>query len=151
MKRLAGILSLSAFLLAAPQARADPSGEVRALYQDFAAAQNARDLAKVRTYLLDSPKFLWVSDGMSFWGPNALVKRMAEFQLAEVWRVDPDLEHAAIVEITDTAAYIHMPLSLTIGPKAKPDVIRFLVSILCIRKSEGWRIAALFTTTAKTR
>ena len=95
-------------------------------------------------------KFLWVSDGMSFWGPDALVKRMAEFQLAEVWRVDPDLAKAAIVEVDDGAAYIHMPLALTIGLKAKPDVIRFLVSILCVKKAEGWRIAALFTTTEKT-
>ena len=42
----------------------------------------------------------------------------------------------------DGAAYIHMPLTLTIGLKVKPDAIRFLVSILCV-KAEGWRIAAL--------
>jgi hypothetical protein len=42
-----------------------------------------------------------------------------------------------------------MPLTLTIGPKTNPDVIRFLVSILCVKQSEGWRIAALFTTTTK--
>ena len=69
-------------------AQASVADDVRAVYDQFAAAQNARDLAKVRTFLVDSPKFLWVSDGMSFWGPDALVKRMAEFQLAEVWRVD---------------------------------------------------------------
>ena len=84
---------------ASPTAEADAPSDVRALYDQFAAAQNARDLAKVKTFLVDSPKFLWVSDGMSFWGPDALVKRMAEFQLAEVWHVDPDLADAAIVEV----------------------------------------------------
>ena len=42
-------------------------------------------------------------------------------------------------------------LTLTIGLKAKPDAIHFLVSILCVKKAEGWRIAALFTTTEKAR
>ena len=48
--------------------RPTTASEVRALYQRFAAAQNARDLEQVRPLLLDSPTFLWVSDGQSFWG-----------------------------------------------------------------------------------
>ena len=136
---------------ASSPAPANVADDVRAVYDQFAAAQNTRDLAKVKTFLVNSPKFLWVSDGMSFWGPDALVKRMAEFQLAEVWHVDPDLADAAIVEVDDGAAYIHMPLALTIGLKAKPDVIHFLVSILCVKRAQGWRIAALFTTTEKTK
>jgi len=148
-KVLAGVI-VALSLANAPSADA-AANDVRVLYEQFAAAQNARDLGKVRTFLVDSPNFLWVSDGMSFWGPDALVKRMAEFQLAEVWRVDADLARAAIVEVNDGAAYIHMPLTLTIGLKAKPDAIRFLVSILCVRKTEGWRIAALFTTTEKAK
>jgi ketosteroid isomerase-like protein len=149
MKSLLAAAIVALSLAHALAVRAAPADEVRAVYEQFAAAQNARDLAKVKAFLVDSPKFLWVSDGMSFWGPDALVKRMAEFQLAEVWHVDPDLAHAAIVEVDDGATYIHMPLTLTIGLEAKPDAIRFLVSILCVKKAEGWRIAALFTTTEK--
>ncbi len=151
MRRTFAAILVAMSLGASPAAQADSPSEVRALYDQFAAAQNARDLAMVKTFLVDSPEFLWVSDGMSFWGPDALVKRMAEFQLAEVWRVDPDLAHAAVVEVNDGAAYIHMPLTLTIGLKTKPDAIQFLVSILCVKKVEGWRIAALFTTTEKAR
>ena len=151
MKIVFAAVALALSLAPAPAARASTADEVRAVYDQFAAAQNARDLAKVKTFLIDSPKFLWVSDGMSFWGPDALVKRMAEFQLAEVWHVDPDLADAAIVEVDDGAAYIHMPLALTIGLKAKPDVIHFLVSILCVKRVQGWRIAALFTTTEKAK
>jgi uncharacterized protein (TIGR02246 family) len=138
-------------LVSTVAARADTASEIRAVYEQFRAAQNARDLAKVKTFLIDTPQFLWVSDGMSFWGPDALIKRMAEFQLAEVWHVDPELERAAIVNVDDSAAYLHMPLTLTIGPKSKPDTIRFLVSILCVKKAEGWRIAALFTTAEKSK
>src|SRR5271165_1504563 len=151
MKRTFAATLVALSLGASSPSQASVVDDVRAVYDQFAAAQNARDLAKVRTLLVDSPKFLWVSDGMSFWGPDALVKRMAEFQLAEVWRVDPDLADAAFVEVDDRAAYIHMPLVLTIGLKAKPDVLHFLVSILCVKQVQGWRIAALFTTTEKAK
>ena len=151
MKRTFAAMLVALSLGASFPAQASVADDVRAVYDQFAAAQNARDLAKVKTFLVDSPRFLWVSDGMSFWGPDALVKRMAEFQLAEVWHVDPDLANATVIEVNDSAAYIHMPLALTIGLKAKPDVIHFLVSILCVKQAQGWRIAALFTTTEKTK
>ena len=135
-------------LIAAPAA-ADPATEVRALYGRFAAAQNARDLERVRPLLLDAPTFLWVSDGQSFWGPDAVLARMASFQGAEVWRVEPDIARAVAVPVSDRVAYLHLPLVLVIGPAANPDRLRFLVSVLGVETETGWRIAALFTTTEK--
>jgi ketosteroid isomerase-like protein len=127
----------------------DPAHEVRQLYTRFAAAQNSLDLDGVRALLLDSPKFLWVSDGQSFWGPDAVLARMASFQGAEVWRVEPDLAHAVAVSVAADVAYIHLPLDLVIGGEEQPDRLRFLVSMLGVATDAGWRIAALFTTTAK--
>ena len=47
-------------------------------------------------------------------------------------------------------AYLHLPLSLTLGARDPgPDRFGFLVSVLCVRTDQGWRIAALFTTRAK--
>ncbi|MFO1038540.1 MAG: nuclear transport factor 2 family protein [Geminicoccaceae bacterium] len=122
---------------------------MQGLYARFVAAQNAHDLAAVRALLLDSDRFLWVSDGHSVWGPDALIARMSSFQKAEVWHVDPDLADAVPVEVTPESAYLHLPLVLTIGPAAKPDRLRFLVSVLGVRTPDGWRIAALFTTDDK--
>jgi ketosteroid isomerase-like protein len=127
-------------------ARADTRGDVLALYGRFADAQNARDLVRVKAVLLDSPDFLWVSDGKSVWGRDALVERMSRFQTLEVWRVEPLLAQARIVEISADVAYLHMPLDLHLGTRAAPTTTRFLVSILCRKAAEGWRIAALFTT-----
>jgi hypothetical protein len=135
--------------VATSPALADAGGEVRAVYERFLEAQNARDLGRVRQVLLDSPRFLWVSDGMSVWGPDALVARMSLFQKAEVWRVDPDRAKAVAVEVDNGAAYLHLPLVLTIGPAAHPDRLRFLVSVLGVETAQGWRIAALFTTNQK--
>lgn len=127
----------------------DTSEEVRALYRRFVTAQNARDLDGVGAQLIDSADFLWVSDGQSFWGRKATLDRMNGFQQADIWRVEPDLQRARVVEVASASAYLHLSLDLVIGAAAKPDRITFLVSALCVRTTQGWKIAALFTTTAK--
>ncbi|WP_406855198.1 hypothetical protein ABEG18_22050 [Alsobacter sp. KACC 23698] len=126
--------------------------DVIATYKAFAAAQNAGELAVVREMFTQDPPFLWVSDGMSIWGRDAAIERMALFRSSEIWRVTPDLDRAVAVELNAGAAYLHLPLELAIGPRVPgPDRLRFLVSMLAVRKdrSEDWRIAALFTTTEK--
>lgn len=152
MRTAIASLALLTAAFVTPAAEAAPDGQqLRALYARFLVAQNARDLQQVRAVLWDSPHFLWVSDGMSFWGPDALIQRMSQFQEAEVWRVDPDLARAVAVEVGEHTGYLHLPLVLTIGPSAQPDRLRFLVSMLGVETPQGWRIAALFTTTEKPR
>ena len=73
---LAGV-ALVVAAMTSSGARAAPADEVQTVYGRFLAAQNARDLQQVRSVLWDSPKFLWVSDGRSVWGPDALVERMS--------------------------------------------------------------------------
>src|SRR3954454_12001451 len=132
-------------LMAGTAAAAEPAVEVRALYKRFAAAQNAHDLAAVRPLLVDSPTFLWVSDGQSFWGPDAVLARMASFQQAEIWRVEPDLARAVPVVVGPDVAYLHLPLVLVIGRAAEPDRLRFLVSKLEVNRGQGWKFAATVT------
>lgn len=129
----------------------DPDVEpaVRALYDRFVAAQNARDLDRVRALLWDEPDFLWVSDGRPFWGADTLLRRMASFQAAEVWTVTPDLGRSRVVALTADVAYLNVPLVLAIGAAASPSNLPWLVDVLCCRGPEGWRIAALFTTEDK--
>jgi SnoaL-like domain len=149
MKRAIATLALCLLSLSGSAAFAGTAEELRVLYERFLSAQNSRDIARVRPLLLDAPRFLWVSDGKSFWGREAMLARMASFQEAEVWEVDPDLEKAIAVEIGREAGYLHLPLLLTIGAKTNPDRLRFLVSMVGVRTPEGWRIAALFTTTER--
>lgn len=141
-------VALIAIGLASP-VNAAPTDEAQDLYRRFAAAQNARDLQSVSSLLLDSPRFLWVSDGKTFWGRATMLERMASFQQSEIWRVEPDLDKAVPVEVNEDAAYLHLPLTLVIGASPAPDRLRFLVSVLTVRTPDGWKIAALFTTTEK--
>jgi hypothetical protein len=146
---LAAALALGAGAAGAQTAPDETGDALRGLYLRFVAAQNARDLARMRETLWDSPDFLWISDGRPFWGPDAMLERMSQFQKAEVWRVDPELAAARPVALAGGAAYLLLPLTLTIGPAAAPSRLRFLVGMLARREETGWRIAALFTTEDK--
>jgi uncharacterized protein (TIGR02246 family) len=138
-----------ALCLASGAATAGTAEEVRAAYLDFAAAQNARDPARIGAFFTDAPEVLWVSDGKTFRGREAVLARMGSFQKAAVWRVEPGLDAASVLELAPDVALLHMPLILVIGPAEAPDRLGFLVSLLFRRQAEGWRIAALLTTEAK--
>lgn len=137
---------LGATFLAGEALAGDEAREIRTLYGRFLAAQNARDLVAVRATLLDSPDFLWISDGKPYWGPAAIIERMGAFQKADIWFVTPDGQRARVISAGSGAAYLFQPLTLTLGPNGAPQTIAFLVNVLCTKTRAGWRIAALFTT-----
>ena len=80
-----------------------------------------------------------------------MLSRMAQFQRAEVWRVEPELDRAVAVTVGEDAAYLHLPLTLVIGRADQPSRLAFLVSMLSIETPQGWRISALFTTEDRSR
>jgi ketosteroid isomerase-like protein len=143
------LLILVLVVLSPLHALAGTTDDVLTAYRGFAEAQNTRDPARIRQWLDDTPDLLWVSDGRSFWGADAILARMTGFQKAEVWRVEPDLAAAHVVELGDGVAMLHMPLTLVIGKAAQPDHLQFLVSLLFRKSATEWRIAALLTTAAK--
>jgi len=145
------IVLLSLFLVSANAYGREAANEILDLYTQFYNAQNKRDIAGIGAKLLDSNDFLWVSDGKSVWGRKATLERMSQFQGAEVWRVEPNLATARVVEVTESTAFLHLTLDLVIGAAAKPDRLAFLVSALCVKTAQGWKIAALFTTTPKSQ
>jgi hypothetical protein len=149
MKWIATAVALMAVLAGTQPAMAGPSDEARALYARFVIAQNASDFAAVETLLLDSQQFLWVTNGIAIWGHDAAIRRMQEYHKAEIWHIEPVAAKTVAVAVTDSTAFVNVPLELTIGAnKDGPDRFKFLVSALCVATSQGWRIAALFTTTA---
>jgi uncharacterized protein (TIGR02246 family) len=134
--------------LGAP-AHADPRQDIRALYETFVTAQNAHDIDAVRAVLSDSPDFLWITDGRPVWGRDEMLARMAGFQNAEVWQVEPEYNSSRVIVLDDDTAVFHIPLVLVIGSKADPARLRWLVEVLCQKEAAGWRIAGLFTSVDK--
>lgn len=150
MKSVVTALLLALCLAAsAGSARADEKDDIRRTYLEFVAAQNAHDLARVGAFFVDGPQFLWVSDGRSYWGREAVLARMGSFQKAALWRVEPDLPQSTVIMLDDNSAILHLPLTLVIGGVENPDRLRFLVSAAFRRIGDTWKIAALLTTTEK--
>jgi hypothetical protein len=147
MLRRAMAATLLSGLIATP-AKAGPAEAARRLYADFVAAQNAHDFVRLRATLLDSPEFLWVTNGLSVWGVEAALRRIMGFHVHEVWHITPLEAQIAAVTVNPTTAFLHVPLELVVGPRANPARFRILVSALCTEAVQGWRIAALFTTDA---
>src|SRR5258708_19747868 len=134
MKPAIVALAFLAAVFATPRAKADPSDEVRAVYRQFATAKNMRDLDKVGSLLLDSPNFLWISDGKAIWGRDAVLKRMALFQEARIWHVEPALDKSVAVAVSDNTAFLHLPLELTLAfSPVHPHPLRSLLTLFCLR------------------
>ena len=131
--RLAALVLALAFLFAWPGFSDDRSvsNDIRALYDRFVTAQNNRDLDAVRQALSPREDFLWVSDGKPFWGRETMIARMASFQEAEVWRVEPDYASAKVVQLSTEVAYLHIPLVLVLGRRESPAKLKWLVEVLC--------------------
>ena len=138
-------LTLALGIALASPAMADPQQEVRDLYAAFVTAQNQHDIDAVRPLLSDRPDFLWISDGRPVWGREAMLARMAEFQNAEVWRVEPDYAASQVILLDEDTAVFHLPLLLVLGTKADPARLKWLVEVICQKEATGWRIAGLYT------
>lgn len=133
-------------------ATAETAADARAveeLYERFVSAQNAKDVATVRSLLSPSPQFQWVSDGKVFWGREAMLERMVTFQKSEVWRVEPDRAARQYIPLSPQSGYLFQPLTLVIGTAQAPDRLAFLVNVVCSKSERGWEIIALFTTLRK--
>jgi uncharacterized protein (TIGR02246 family) len=139
------LLAVVAALVLAVPAAADPKADIRALYETFVAAQNRHDIDGVRAVLSESPDFLWISDGRPVWGREAMLERMASFQSAEVWRVEPEYDASRVILLDEDSAVFHLPLVLVIGSAAEPSRLPWLVEVICQKEASGWRIAGLYT------
>jgi len=137
--------TLALWIALAGPACADPQQDIRDLYTAFVTAQNAHDIDAVRPLLSDRPDFLWISDGRPVWGREAMLERMAEFQNAEVWRVEPDYGASQVILLDEDTAVFHLPLLLVLGTKADPARLKWLVEVICQKEAAGWRIAGLYT------
>jgi uncharacterized protein (TIGR02246 family) len=130
-------------LSAATTAEATPEEEVRALVDQFIAAQNAHDLAAVRELLWDSPQFLWITRGTPIWGRPAALTRF-EALYRGTWRLDSSLAELRITLLGNGMAQIYVPIVFTIGaPGQEAQKTRFLMNQVLLKTPAGWKVASI--------
>lgn len=140
------LLGLLLFLLlnaVTAAAGATPEDELRAVVEQFVAAQNAHDLAAVRELLWDSPRFLWITRGEPIWGRLAALTRF-EALYRGTWRLEPLLSELRVTPLGDGAAQIYVPIVFTIGaPGQEGQKTRFLMNQVLLKTSTGWKVASI--------
>ncbi|TMG76979.1 MAG: nuclear transport factor 2 family protein [Betaproteobacteria bacterium] len=117
--------------------------EVRVVFDKYITAQNNHDLKSVRTLLIDSPDFLWITRGKPVWGREAALKSLEE-RYKGTWHIEPDRKELRVISVSRRVAQVYATTQLTVGdPGAEPSKIRLYINLVMVKKPEGWRIASI--------
>jgi len=117
--------------------------EVRAVFDKYISAQNSHDLKSMRTLLIDSPDFLWITRGKPVWGREAALKSLEE-RYKGTWRIEPDRKEFRVISVSRRVAQVYATTQLTVGDSgAEPSKIRLYINLVMVKKPEGWRIASI--------
>jgi len=130
-------------LLAAFAHAATMEDEVLAVFDKYIAAQNAHDLKAMRTLLLESTDFLWISRGKPLWGRDAAMKSLEE-RYKGTWHIDVDRKELRVVSVSRRVAQVYAQTQLTAGdPGVEPAKNRVYLNLMMVRKADGWRISSI--------
>ena len=117
--------------------------EVRAVFDKYISAQNDHDLKSMRTLLIDSPDFLWITRGKPIWGREAALKGFEE-RYKGTWHIEPDRKEFRVISVSRRVAQVYATTQITVGePGTEPSKIRLYINLVMVKKPEGWRIASI--------
>lgn len=142
------VKSLLALLFAAavyvvPARAATMEEEVRALFDRYVAIQNAHDSKSMRSLLVDSPDFLWISRGKPIWGREAALKELEE-RYKGTWHLEVDRTDLRVISVSRRVAHVYAATQLTEGDAgARPSRVRAYINLVMVKKPEGWQIASV--------
>jgi ketosteroid isomerase-like protein len=125
-------------------ARAGSEDDIKAMFERFVVAQNARDLAAVRDLLLDSPDFLWITPRAEpIWGREAAMKRFEKLYQG-TWKLNPDRAGLRVLLLSDSSAQVFVPITFNSGPAGQPPTDSVaLVNQILVKTPAGWRVASI--------
>ena len=130
-------------MIVAGSAQAGTEDEVKAQFSKFVAAQNAHDLKAVGDLLLDSPQFLWITQGAPIWGREAALKRF-EALYQGTWSLDPKTDELKVFEVQPGVAQLYVPITFMIAPAGQPaQPMRFLMNQILVKTPNGWKVSSV--------
>ena len=117
--------------------------EVTAVFRKFMAAQNAHDIAIVGEIILDSPDFLWITEGAPVWGREAALLRFKE-KYRGTWVLDPQFEKVKVTSLAENVARLFAPAVFAIAPPAQIAQPRsYLITQIYVMTASGWKISTI--------
>ena len=124
-------------------AQAETQEEVRGLFDEFVAAQNAHDVEAVGALLQESPEFLWITRGAPIWGRDAALERF-EALYQGTWSLEPMTEELKIFELGPDVVQLYVPVTFMIAPSGEEaQPMRFLLNQIWLRTGDEWKISSI--------
>ena len=113
------------------------------LFEEFIKAQNQHDLTALNNLLVDSPDFIWITQGQTIWGKESALKRFENLYKG-TWNLEPDKSNFKIILLDKKTSHIYVPITFTIGALGKePKQIKFLMNMIIVNKSGRWKVSAI--------
>jgi hypothetical protein len=142
-RRMLSFVAFLLFSLSANAAFAAPEDDVHATFDLFISAQNAHDIKRVESVLLNSPNFLWITRGTAVWGSESALRRFTALYEG-TWRLEPDASSLKITMLGDNAAQIYVPIMFTIGAVGQTaQATRFLMNQVLVKTATGWKVSSI--------
>ena len=117
--------------------------EIRGVFTQFVAAQNAHNIDDVKAMLWNSPSMLWFSRGVETRGREAVADRFREYYEG-TWHLEPDMSQFRVAAISSDVMQILVPIVFTRGlPDNPPQNNKFLISQTFVRDADGWYVASI--------
>ena len=124
-------------------AQAETQEDIRGLFDEFVAAQNAHDVEAVGALLQESPEFLWITRGAPIWGRDAALERF-ETLYQGTWSLDPMTDELKMVELGPDVVQLYVPVTFMIAPSGQEaQPMRFLLNQIWTNIGDEWKISSI--------
>jgi len=124
--------------LAASPVRAVPNDEIRRVFSQFIAVQNAHDIDGVRKILSDSPDFLWILPGHVVRDQRAALDGLRELFKTK-WHVDPDWSTFQVQGLDVSSAEIFVRVSISGDARIRIAQL----NLVLVDTPRGWRVLSV--------
>jgi hypothetical protein len=123
--------------------------ELRDTYKRLIDAENAHDIAAVRTLLWNSPSALFVAktktpaegNWAGFWGADVVLDHLSELYQG-TFVMAPDYSRERVVLLSSTVAETYVPLSISVAYAGQSGTPKpFLMIVEWVREHGAWKMA----------
>lgn len=112
--------------------------EIRSVFTQFVAAQNAHDLRAAGELISDSPDVLWITPGHVERGRDAALHHFADL-FHGTWRVDPDWSTLQVLMLNIATAELFVRVTtIDDGTEQSTQLDQILV-----KTKRGWRVLSI--------
>ena len=123
--------------------------ELRSIYKRLIDAENAHDIAAVRTFVWNSPSALFVAktktpaegNWAGFWGTDVVVDHINELYQG-TFVMTPDYSREKVVQLSRDVAQTYVPLQISVGYAGQSGTPKpFLMIVEWVKDHGEWKMA----------